>query len=485
MKSSTLLALLALTFTVGTAAVYTEFAATGTGDNHNPGSGLSDTPALMYWSAATPSAWNPATGIFTVASGSPLTDMPGIVSDGTHFASVYPNGATSTGYSALIIGAGANWIQLSLTNAGGTPPPADSTGMTTMRIDGAFAGPSGAIGIPFTLCNPNMKDAAGHMVCVNIKDKGTSYTITTQMTVPNINGIMLWSGYSTAFRDRGRPKFDGGIAAVGYILLRSTADFQKFQDFDFAHNGLSNVSGAYGIYSTGLTTWERVAVHHMHGTGINGNGKTNFFGLDIYSNDTGNFTKCYGMISGTDGSVVAGCYIHDQFGTNAGGAHFDGCPTFVRNRIRHNTFGVDTNGTNYFRAYDSDFYDNPNGHFIARSGVGTIYLHFENTNFFKSAMPAIQVGGTVMFGEVRGCHFGTGTMANGSGHYAYASYIEEEETHDYTANAYPWADPDHGDFSVVNTESEFVGYGDSFQTTTTPQNVTQGFPDVGSAPHHP
>src|SRR5688572_24854695 len=100
-------------------------------------------------SAVVANGWNASTGVFTVASGTPNSDMASMA-DGTHFASVYTTaGATVATFVGRITGVSATTITVSLTVVAGSPPASNSAGAITLKVDGAWAGPATTVGFPF------------------------------------------------------------------------------------------------------------------------------------------------------------------------------------------------------------------------------------------------------------------------------------------------------------------------------------------------
>lgn len=167
-----------------------------TGSNLNGGgiaSGLEPTDAAIatYTSAVVVGGWNSATGVFTVAAGNPVTD--GVtVGD---FASVYVTaGATVAVFSGRVTARDATTVTVSITIKSGTPPATDALGATTMKVGGAWAGPTGTSMFPWGFMQNTMVNASSHVPRVNIKT-GT-YTVTAANTHANA-GPVTWAGYRT------------------------------------------------------------------------------------------------------------------------------------------------------------------------------------------------------------------------------------------------------------------------------------------------
>jgi hypothetical protein len=186
-----------------------------TGSNLNGGgiaSGAEPTDAAIatYTSIVAANGWNAATGVFTVAAGNPVTD--GVtVGD---WASVYVTaGAVTTPFSGRVTARDATTVTVSITIKSGTPPATDATGATTMKVGGAWAGPTGTSMFPWGFMQSTMVNASSHVPRVNIKT-GT-YTVTAANTHANA-GPVTWAGYRTLLTGVTAEADDDIITATGH-----------------------------------------------------------------------------------------------------------------------------------------------------------------------------------------------------------------------------------------------------------------------------
>ena len=232
---------------------YTEFYCQTTGSNLNAGSGTSDAAAFTYASGN----WVAGTGVFTVASGDPLSDGVAV----NDYASVYADGATVTGFVGKITARTTTTITVSLTIKSGTAPT-DGTGTRTLKVGGAWKGPNGAEAFPFGFVAGNsMAGTTGQVTRVNLKS-GTAYSVTAGMVHTALNGPTVFQGYTTTPGDLGKATIDGGTSGASYSIVSGTSNFIKLADLIFQNNGASGstvgISPGTGLSSNAVSRDEQV-----------------------------------------------------------------------------------------------------------------------------------------------------------------------------------------------------------------------------------
>lgn len=223
------LTILFLTVAMAQAAL-TEFYVQTTGDNLNAGSTTSDTPTF----SAAGGDWNGT--VWTKAG----ADLSG-VSIGM-WASVHPDSTTTTTpFVARITGVddGADTITVSATVKSGTAPSTSTSDDVSIKVGGAWEGPSGTTGFPWGFMQNTAIDNAGEKPIVYFK-AGT-YAVTGSLGT-HANAGILWEGYQTTPGDwataSAMPIIDGTGGAMGtpFIVLTQDGDGNMFRFFHFRGN---------------------------------------------------------------------------------------------------------------------------------------------------------------------------------------------------------------------------------------------------------
>lgn len=219
---------------------FTEWYVQPTGNNLNAGSTNADAASLTYVGGT----FVRATGVFTVGSGNPVSDGV-VVGD---WASVYTTaGATVATFVALVTARTSTTITVSLTAiAGAAANVSETAAAATLKIGGAWAGPSAGVTFPFGFVTSTLRNASDHPVCVNIK-AGTTYQLTTAATHAN-NGPIFWFGYTTTLRDSGIALFHGDSASptAPYTMLSISATGNIWQGLQFDDNGGTTAAQSVG-----------------------------------------------------------------------------------------------------------------------------------------------------------------------------------------------------------------------------------------------
>lgn len=425
--------------------------------------------------ANTGGSWISSTRVFT-CSGSP--DLSGIAADGTRFAQVYVDGATTFTCTGRItaVDNSAKTITLHATAVMGSYPT-DGGGNRSIKIGGALRGPDSNSATNFSLASltGNVTNASSHRPCFNFK-AGTYLLPAANIT--NAGVLFGLAGYTSTVRDGGRATFDYG---TNNNTLTFSGNGQHIQDLKVCTTASSG--GATLLALSGISTWEGLVVNGARGNGItitqghlsrseiydcNKNGTAGAGGVNltgactiesVISHSHSNATNGIGFLSGSGSGSLIGCIAHNngsdglQIGTSSGALNVRDC----------------------------DFYYN------GRDGIrvthnGAIYLCVENSNFVRNTGWGLNKTGTSTYTFiVRNCAFGGGaTYANGSGTVNLGQHAIESNLVNYTTH--PYNSPDAGDFRLVSSQAINAGIG-SFLQTHPSYSGSVGYPDIGAAQH--
>lgn len=297
---------------------FTEFTCRSGGSNLSAGSldgsaEAATAPLVTY----TNGGWNSGTGVFTPASGNPVTDGVAV----GQWVSIYADGASApTGFIARVTAVSSTTITLSTTAKAGTAPTTGGSGITAV-VGGAWAGPSGTSGFPFNFVAAALTNAAGNYPRVNFKNDQT-YSITAAVTHALV-GPSVFQGYTTTFGDTGKAVIDGGTSGSSYVLLTMTntsAYNVLLRDLELRNNGSSGWSDGLGL--SGIVVCERVVVHDVRGSGIVGNNGTSYcIECEVYAcNQSGFGAAAFSPLGSA--FVCTRCVAHDNPGVSGfrGGA---------------------------------------------------------------------------------------------------------------------------------------------------------------------
>ena len=310
-------------------STFTEFYVQTTGSNLNAGSTSTNAATFTYASGS----WVASTGVFTVASGNPLTDLtPGE----TYYASVYADGSALTGFVGRMTTWDATTITVSLTAKSGTAPT-DGTNTRTLKIGGAWKGSNAAEAFPYGFLQSTYTNVAANPARVNWKG-GTDYNVTATMTHAN-NGPIVWECYTTLPGDLGRASIDGGVAGAGYTILTLSGTNNILKGFVFKNNGASGSTG-HGLAITGAGSIAIGCVaHDLRLNGFNISTGGGLIKCEAYACNQSGTSNSGGVVfpSGTTSAFAIRCISHDNIGTTSQGFYSDGV-VFLENCI------ADSNG---------------------------------------------------------------------------------------------------------------------------------------------
>lgn len=304
---------------------YTEFTCRSGGSNLYAGSldgsaEASVTPLVTY----TNGGWNSGTGVFTPASGNPVS--AGVVAG--QWVSVYTDGASApTGFVGRVTAVSTTTITVSITAKSGTIPTTGASGLTAV-VGGAWLGPTGASGFPFSLVQGTMVDAAGDTIRVNFKNDQT-YNVTAAVTFSG-TGPFQFQGYGSSFGDGGKSILDGGTTGASYTPLTISGSRGWTTDIEFRNNGATG-SADLVVSNGGRNGFLRCVFHDCRGSGLNLSGNlTAVVECEAYTCNASNTTGKGGFLSSTTSTpLYSRCIAHDNTGSNNVGFFSDTYASFV------------------------------------------------------------------------------------------------------------------------------------------------------------
>lgn len=513
--------------------IFQEFYCQTTASNLNAGSTTADAALVTYTNSAV-LGWSATTGVFEVASGDPVADG---VTVGM-WASIYVTaGATVATFVAKIVAVSTTAVSVALIGQHGTAPTSDTTGARTMKVGGAWDGPSGTVGFPFgfaTCLTADWSAARAYIVgdvvgntgvsggkfrCilghtnqappnatywvletagsprVNIKN-GVTYAITAGMThgvtTPAI-GACIFSGYTATPGDGGIAIFDGGAPATAYTMLTVSVARIVIENIQVQNNGSGSPGGSAGDgirITAGGTMVRKCIAKTMRHNGIYLGANSQAVECEAAECNTRNTTSggsFGGIVLSSGGARAVRCISHDHTaGTNAHGivvtsaGIVDGCilANISGDGIYNTTSGVSG-------VTSCDFYNCRNNINFASGPANPTVASIENCNFLKGSGYGI-VWRANTIGTLLNCAFGRGTMVNASGDMSVTQPcgIIEKSTKYLTADTTPWVDPTTGDFRISSSQVVARGRG-RFLMTKSGYTGTVGYPDIGAAQKQP
>jgi hypothetical protein len=434
---------------------FTEFCCRSGGSNLNAGTrtGSSTEPGTSADFTYASGTWVQATRVFTVASGNPSSDGVAV----GDFASVYPDGSSVGVYLGRVSARDTTTITIDSSANSGTAPT-DGTNTRTIKIGGAWAGPTGAVGFPLSLITFSLTNSAGNKPRVNLKNDQI-YSVTAKITFPS--SVWATQGYTTAYGDFGKATFDGGTSGAAYTPLFPSQHY--LADIICKNNGAT--SNARMIEFNGNGVGVRLVAAHSRGDGFAGGALLECEAYDCNQANSG------GLGGYTNAGIAINCISHDNTGSNAHGFNGFTCINCI----------ADTNGGKGFLStgtvINCDAYNNTSDGFsIANQKIVVM-----NCNSIKNGGWGFILGATDN-GIFVNNRYGAGTQANTSGTLSLpaSSCVEEIGNSSYAIDVTPWTDPANGDFRVSLAAAKQTGRG-AFMQTAASYAGTIGYPDMGAA----
>ena len=290
-------------------------------DNHS-----SPTPRLTYAAGS----WVSTTGVFTVASGNPLSAGV-VVGD---YASVYATGATVTGFVGRVTARDATTITVSLTAKAGTAP-STGTGTRELRIGGCWKGPNAAVAFPLGFMHSALNNGTNLTPRVNFHS-GTNYTITSGIT-HNVtdNGPLFFQGYTSVPGDGGFAHIQGPATGTSMTIFT-----------------MGSIAG---------TTCRRMWVENFS---FSGNGDSSQTGMVVFASVLGVFRRCHGYSA--RGAAWA---------TSGNGQHLIECSATNCNVSATANIGTMSLGGNVFAIRCVTYDNNTSGLYTGQNGLTNTLVH--------------------------------------------------------------------------------------------------------------
>jgi len=436
---------------------FTEFCCRSGGSNLNAGTrtGSSTEPGTAADLTYASGSWVAATGVFTVASGNPQSDGVAV----GDFASVYANGSTVTGFVGRVTARDTTTITVSLTAKAGTAPT-DGTGNRTLKIGGAWAGPSGASGFPLTFLASACTNSSGHPPRINLKNDQT-YSVTSGIAPTTSQNSLTFQGYTSSYGDYGRAVIDGGTTGASYVVFAPVTNSLICYDLIFSNNGSTGT--AAGVNSSANCSYVRCVFRNFRGIGL----FAAAMAIECEAHNCGQGSSANGAFYAV--GACSRCVSHDN-----GNAGFHTCTTLL-------DCISDTNATDGFNMCvyidNCDSYNNTSDGIKVPSGNQAL---IQNCNLIKNGAYGININAGAV--HIANCGFGAGTQANVSGkiNAAAARQYQEIGSVDYASDVTPWVDPANGDFRISLASAKGAGRG-TFTQTSSSYSGTAGYPDIGAA----
>lgn len=471
---------------------YTEFCCRAGGSNLNAGTldGGATEPATAPVFMVTGCDYNGAGAGVTMPVGTSMTEFVT-----GRYVSVCKDGDAAPTANQFVVGrvqsvnVGTRTVTFGFWQPFGTLPSASSG--WTVRVGGAWAGPSGASAFPINFITIGI---AGLAPRVNHKNDQV-YNVTAGMTTAGDR--VAHQGYTTTFGDGGRTVIDGGTTGTGYTVLTVSSSNTVWTDLIFQNNGGTLGSGIPLISLTGTeNVVSRCSVGPCRGVGLLTNGAFNtviecrVFGFNQVANNALNAGFWSNASSGNVGMYIR-CIAHDPAnhstiaGQNSGsGWYISGGTQVLIDCIAFNcSCGYYSASVGNVTVLNMDIYNSKyDGIYLVPNGSFATH-YFENPNLFRNGGYGINVTnlGTSL-AIVQNPTFGGGNQANTSGEYLTGSNINLQiyDPVSYPADQHPYADPANGDFTVVNPNSKGRARA-KFPPLTGYTKTTTSFRDAGAS----
>ena len=452
---------------------FTEFCCRSGGSNLNAGTrtGNSTEPGTAADLTYASGTWVAATGVFTPASGDPVADGVAV----GDFASVYANGATTTGFVGRVTARTTLTITVSLTAKAGTAPT-DGAGDRTLKIGGAWAGPNGADIFPFGVLQITGTTSTGNSPRVNLKN-AASYGVSASCAHSN-TGPATWQGYATNYGDLGKATIDAGANAVVVVSITGTSN--SLYDLIAANNGSTNVKG---IVLAARAIASRVVAHDIGGVGIDA---TNLIltEAEAYKCNASNTSGVFAIVA----AVAVNCIAHDNdAGANANGID---ATSFAVGCIADSNAGIGirtgSNANTQVGAINCDAYNNGSDGIRAQNGTSGALV--QNCNAVKNGGFGINISSSSNTNFMLNNNgFGSGSEVNTSGAVSTvnaSAHSFEVGSVTYASGLTPWVDPVNGDFRINLAAAKGAGRGAYTQTAASYAGAV-AYPDVGAVQSQP
>jgi hypothetical protein len=460
---------------------FTEFYCQSGGSNLNSGSDTNN--AAKYTS--TNGNWNSTTNVFIPTDGTNPVAAGVVVGD---FASVYVDGATVGVYIArvsAVVNATNGAITIAPVTGGAGTAPSTSTTARTMKVGGAWKGPNGAVGFPFTLVNlGRLRNLSGGCPRINLKNDATYLVSVAVNVAPTQPDPFFVQGYGSTLGDLSKAKISCGTTSISVFIANSGGGLIHFADLIFESLATSGgsvlvqaVSARHGFFRC-VFTGARAGGLQVAAASI-------VFECEAYNcNQSGTTGTTAGFQTSGEGASFIRCYSHGHVGSSGHGFGLQSGATLIEciaascggNGVITASFNSSVGIKN------CDFYKCTGDAIGVLAGTSPNYVWLiENCNFVKNGR-AINIptnaAGVSTGGYAFNCGYGAGTMANTNPDVL--GFLVKEGAVTYASGVTPWLDPDNGKFDLVLATAISVGR-DSFTTTQGTTGPTTSFEDIGAA----
>jgi len=455
---------------------YTEFCCRSGGSNLNAGTrtGNSTVPGTAADLTYASGSWVAATGVFTVASGDPVADGVAV----GDFASVYIDGATTTGFVGRVTARTTTIITDSLTAKFGTAPT-DGALTRHLKIGGAWQGPNGTDHFPFNTSIWGCVNSSSDPTRINVQS-GT-YSITSAMTQNGAYGMYM--GFASSYGDGGaRPVIDGGTSGAAYVLWLINGTGNHIENIEFANNGATGNASLVTIASFIIAHACGCVFRNSRGAGLScGTGGSIIVDeCESYLCNASNTASGAGIVTG-DAKVI-NTISHDNAGSNSSGFYITSNATVI-NCV------ADTNGAHGFNVAantiglvitNCDAYNNAGSGIVLSVTGNRSYIRIRNTNLVSNIawglLATLAAGQSQSFRLMisnMGYHNNTsGTKLIGAGWLL-------TDAGEVSLGAVPYNAPTTGDFRINLAAAKGAGRG-SFTQTQSGYTGSTGYPDIGA-----
>lgn len=438
-----------------------------------------------------------STGTYTVVGGASTA----AVQIGM-FASIYLNTTTgNTTVVARITNVTATTIVVSTTvRVGAALTAVAGTGNVNIRVGGAWTGPSGASGFPFTYTGTtlfftsSLKNTNGDFPRCNFKD--TTYNITTGITwTQTLATGTLMEGYSSIPGDGGKAIISGsGVTGTSIVLLTLGAGVGSYiKNFIFDNNGDTGTSDGV-VVGGSVHTLERIGFYNIRGRGlfITGTNVT-CIECEAYNCNISNTANYSGFLATTTATSVGfiRCIAWNNAGSNTSGFIATGVsPTFL-GCIAYNNgnigfkMAITTAGINSRISNCVADKNTSDGIDFSSTSTSALTNYVENCILTRNGGFGINASGASTVPRNTGiynCMFGTNTSGTIGGLQSWT----ESNSISLPANQSPFVNADAGDFDLntsvsAGTSALNAGRGTFLQSASAGFSGTLSYNDIGAS----
>jgi hypothetical protein len=476
----------------GAIPTFTEFYIQNNGDNRNSGSDSNASPKYSSvtgnWVSAT--SFTPTDGSNPVAAG---------VATGDYMA-VMPDGAASTPYIVRISAVDNlpnGRITVNSNFSSGVVPVSSAT--TTVRVGGAWKGPSGAVLFPWSINTgsafQSCTDIVGHRVRFNFKNDQT-YSVSALFTI-SMQSIVI-QGFTSTPGDGGKATLASSQTAASRCFdaaNQSTA----FIDMVFQYTGSASIVSDI-VQSSGTNIlFLRCVFRDASNYGLNQTGSGGM--VFVIECEAYNCNRAQidggGFVNANNFAWFHQCYSHDHV-AGISGKFSCAYAAFGSSSVMHMSncigdscaYGIKLFGVSPYGQLiitNCDFYNMTADAilFVPLNTTGNGYNYVANCNFVLIGGKAInnltqgsQSGGGSGGGIAAGIMYNCGRYMVAGGPDVLGSIMDGGNNFIYPSS--PYRNAPAGDFSLLQTVG--LNSGRSFFTQTLGgKGGTVGYPDVGAA----